>query len=206
MAFIPVPNVAQAQVFGRIDGQTTINDLYFATEAPPVTLGQLDALALALNDWFSASILTLLSASYSYEHVRVRDLTSQAGFVVERSDSAGPGGAGGAFVPNNVAPCISFRTAIAGRSGRGRNYIPGVPQSVISGNTISPGFIADTTIAYQGLLATGSFKPSGWTWVVVSRFTLNAPRPAGVANAVLSVLYTDTTVDSQRRRLPGRGI
>lgn len=206
MAFIPVPNVAQAQVFGRIDGQTTINDLYFATEAPPVTLGQLDALALALDAWFSASILTLLSASYSYEHVRVRDLTSQAGFVVERSDSAGPGGAGGAFVPNNVAPCISFRTAIAGRSGRGRNYIPGVPQSVISGNTISPGFIADTTIAYQGLLATGSFKPAGWTWVVVSRFTLNAPRPAGVANAVLSVLYTDTTVDSQRRRLPGRGI
>lgn len=205
MAFIPVPDVAQAQIFGRIDGQTTINDLYFASESPPVTLGQLEVLALGLADWFSASLLTLLSASFAFERVHVRDLTTQAGFSVDQSAGAGPGGAGGAFVPNNVAPCISFRTQIAGRSGRGRNYIPGVPQSVITGNTISPGFIADTTIAYQGLLDTGSFKPTGWTWVVVSRFTLNAPRPAGVANAVLSVLYTDTTVDSQRRRLPGRG-
>lgn len=205
MAFIPVPTVAQAQVFGRIDGQQTINDLYFASVSPPITLGQLDSLALALADWFTATVLTFLSASYSFERVHVRDLTTQAGFIAESANGAGPGGAGGAFVPNNVAPCISFRTSVAGRSGRGRNYIPGVPQSVVNGNTMTSGFMADMVAAYQQLLPSGSLHPDGWLWVVVSRFTANAPRPAGVANAVLSVLFADTTVDSQRRRLPGRG-
>lgn len=205
MAFIPVPDVAQAQIFGRLDGQVMINDLYFATESPPITLGQLDSLALSLADWFTSTVLTFLSASYSFERVHVRDLTTQAGFISENTNGAGPGGAGGAFVPNNVAPCISFRSSVAGRSGRGRNYIPGTPQSVVSGNNMTSGFMADMVAAYQQLLPSGGLHPDGWLWVVVSRFTLGAPRPAGVANAVLSVLFTDTVVDSQRRRLPGRG-
>lgn len=206
MPFIPVPTVAQAQIFGRIDAQTTINNLYFVSEGPPITPGQLATLALGLADWYSSTVLTFLSSAFAFERVHVRDLTTQAGFVAEDSNGAGPGGAGGAFVPNNVAPAISFRSAFAGRSGRGRNYIPGTPQSVVAGNTMAPGWMADLVAAYQQLLPSGSLKPVGWSWVVVSRFTLNAPRPAGVAFPVQTVLFTDTTVDSQRRRLPGRGI
>lgn len=205
MAFIPVPGVAQAQIVGRLDGQLVMNDLYFVSEAPPITLGQLQTLALGLSDWWVATMLTLLASTYVFQRTHVRDLTTQAGFAVDDANGAGPGGAGGAQVPNNVAPCISFRTAIAGRSGRGRNYIPGTPQGAVTANTLNAGYASDFVAAYQELLPSGTLRPTGWSWVVVSRFTAGAPRPAGVANAVLSVNFSDTIVDSQRRRLPGRG-
>jgi len=206
MPFIPVPNVAQVQVHGRIDGQTTINDLYFRSAGPPVTLAQVQTLGLALDAWVANTILTLLSSAWTYERVRVRDLTTADSFALDIADSAGPGGSGGAFVPQNVAPCVSIRTAFAGRSARGRNYLPGVPQGVITGNTIQALFMSDITIAYNNLLPGGTYEPDGWVWSVVSRFTGNAPRAVGVSFNVVTALFTDNVVDSQRRRLPGRGI
>jgi hypothetical protein len=41
--------------------------------------------------------------------------------------------------------------------------------------------------------------------VVVSRYHLGAPRVTGIATPVITYLATDNNVDSQRRRLTGRG-
>jgi len=46
----------------------------------------------------------------------------------------------------------------------------------------------------------------GADWVVVSRFHDNAPRTAGVVSFINAATVVDATVDSQRRRLPGRGL
>jgi len=205
MAFIPIPDTVLCQLVGRIDGQQTINDLYFTNTTPGVTLAEVTDLAEAVSSWYVSSMLTLLSSAFSLERIHARDLTSQASFSVDVNSGPAPGSSGGAFVPNNVAPCISFRTAFAGRSGRGRNYIPGVPQPVVDGNTLTPGFIADATAAYGSLLPGEGLVPAGWVWVVASRYTLGAPRPAGITYPVQSVIFTDNIVDSQRRRLPGRG-
>jgi hypothetical protein len=205
MAFIPVPGVAQIQVFGRIDGQQTINDLYFASGAVPITDTDLLALASAIDVWAGTAWVTLLSSAFTYQRVHARSLEGPAAPIADVTDSAAAGGAGGAFVPNNVAPCISFRSSAAGRSGRGRNYIPGVAQSVVDGNNLTGGFAADMVASYQSLLPGGAFAPDGWAWVIVSRFTAGAPRAEGIAQGVLRVLFTDLVVDSQRRRLPGRG-
>jgi hypothetical protein len=205
MAFIPVLDTAQVQLYGRIDGQQTVNDLYFTNTTPGITLGELGDLADAIRAWYVSSMLTLLSSAFSLERVHARDLTDQFSFAVDVNAGPSSGSSGGAFVPNNVAPCISFRTGTAGRSGRGRNYIPGVPQPVVDGNTLTPGFIADAQAAYGSLLPGEGMVPAGWVWVVVSRYTGGAPRPAGIATPVLTALFTDNIVDSQRRRLPGRG-
>jgi hypothetical protein len=75
----------------------------------------------------------------------------------------------------------------------------------VTGNTLNAGYASDFVIAYNDLLPGGVFEPDGWRWVVLSRYTAGAPRAAGVAFAVTRALFTDLTVDSQRRRLPGRG-
>jgi hypothetical protein len=43
------------------------------------------------------------------------------------------------------------------------------------------------------------------TWVVVSRFSGGVERVTGVTTPVVQAAYHDLNLDSQRRRLTGRG-
>jgi hypothetical protein len=43
------------------------------------------------------------------------------------------------------------------------------------------------------------------TWCVVSRHLDGLPRDIGITRKITTVILTDLTIDSQRRRLPGRG-
>jgi hypothetical protein len=69
--------------------------------------------------------------------------------------------------------------------------------------------IGDILAAYVALVA--AVEPDGWDHVVVSRFSgvdedgRPIPRVAGVSTVVLSYGVTDNNLDSQRRRLAGRG-
>lgn len=210
MAFIPVPQCAQVQIVGQIDGQETINDLYFS-HGSAITIVNLQALADAVDNWYWASILPELSNDFTYLRTIVTDLTTNTSGVAFQSANTGTGGVTGEANPNNVAACISFRTALRGRNWRGRNYIPGVPGSVVTLNTISPTFVTNVQAGYRLLKFGGTAIPGDWSWVVVSRFSgvdVNhkpIPRTSGVVELVTDALFVDSTVDSQRRRLPGRG-
>jgi hypothetical protein len=76
-------------------------------------------------------------------------------------------------------------------------------------NQIDSATAAAFVDAYSLLLDFG--QDIGASWVVVSRFSgVDAngdpiPRAAGVTTPITSVLVVDNIVDSQRRRLPGRG-
>lgn len=200
-----VANTAKATIRSLVDGQTMINDLSFRNEvsgsSDPIELGNL---ALALQNWYTASIIPLLSEDVVYGVTRVRDLSTDPGFEAEVSGSS-VGGVASEAAPNNVCAVPSFRTGVAGRSFRGRNYISGIPNSDISINVLSGDLVLAIIDAYGQLLPGGSVLPTNWEWVVVSYFTGGALRPVGLTSAITSVIFTDTVVDSQRRRLPGRG-
>jgi hypothetical protein len=114
--------------------------------------------------------------------------------------------------PGNVTMAVSFRTSAAGRSGRGRNYVPGLVDLRDGNSLLDDTYAGQVITAWQGLRAIAG--DDGWSQVVVSRFSgstivdgkkVPTPRAAGVTNVVTSTLLTDRTLDSQRRRLPGRG-
>lgn len=205
MAFIPVPNVAQIKVVQTMDGQRVINDLYFEQAAGPITSLQLANIAVGVADWWGLNILLQQSTAMHFDYVEATDLTVQNGLQVQSLANSGFGAIGGDFAPNNVALCVSFRTGQAGRSFRGRNYIGGVPDSQVLGNTFEGTWVTDILTAYNNIVGPGALG-GGWEWVVVSRFTGGAPRATGIATPVLTAIVTDTVVDSQRRRLPGRGV
>ncbi len=210
MPFIPVPQCAQVQIQGVIDGQETINDLYFS-HGTTIDITALQALADAVDNWYWASILPELSNDFTYVRTIVTDLTTNTSGVAFQSANTGPGGVTGESNPNNVAACISFRTALRGRNWRGRNFIPGIPGSVVTLNTIGNAFITNVQAGYRLLKFGGTTIPGDWSWVVVSRYSgvdVNGkpiPRTSGVVELVTDALFVDPTVDSQRRRLPGRG-
>jgi len=114
--------------------------------------------------------------------------------------------------PGNVTMAVSFRTSAAGRSGRGRNYIAGLVDLRDGNSLLDDVYAGQLVDAWSGLRTLGS--EDGWAQVVVSRYSgytivdgkkVPTPRAEGITNEVNTILLTDRTLDSQRRRLPGRG-
>jgi hypothetical protein len=82
--------------------------------------------------------------------------------------------------------------------------VPGIPKTAITANTVDSLTVSGIAAAYNQLLVVADGL--GADWVVVSRFHDNAPRTAGVVSFINAATVVDATVDSQRRRLPGRGL
>lgn len=203
MAFQPVVDVAQCVVEGRQDGQMVLNDLYFQISGGGITPTNIAELAEAVDDWGSGSLTPNLSSDYSYLRTVAVDLTTGTG-PTSTFTSPTTGGIASESAPNNVAACVSFRTASRGRSGRGRNFVAGVSNSAVALNTLSAPFMDDILTAYRLLIGPGTFL-AGWQWVVVSRKTAGAFRPAGLAIPIVDVIFTTPFVRSMRSREVGHG-
>jgi len=107
-----------------------------------------------------------------------------------------PGTQTGGSMPGNVTSTVSWRTGFAGPRRRGRTYMVDTPvDQVTAGETISG--------TRAGLLATW-----GQTLInalqVASKLLVVASHTYHTWTPVLSVIV-ETILDSQRRRLPGRG-
>lgn len=203
MPFIPVPNTVMAEIRMSMDFQRVENTLYFEFGLPP-TPANLVSLGNDLLNWYSTLMAPQQGLGVALREIFLTDLTSvTGGTFTQTPPSLITGSQVGEMLPNNVALAVSFRTAFRGRSFRGRNYFLGLVDSQVAQNTVTAGALAAITNIYQQLPA--SLGGSGSTWVVVSRFTNNAPRVTGIATPVTAALIVDSTVDSQRNRLPGRG-
>lgn len=203
MPFIPVPDVAQVRLEGVMDNQLTLNDLYFEISGGGINAAGLDNLCTNVADWWTLNVVNILSDDFASVRVTAIDLSSQTG-ALGSAPAAATGGVAIEAVPNNVAACVSFRTDQRGRSGRGRNYVPGIPGSQVALNTLDPGFITGLVGAYNLLIGAGTFVP-GWQWVIASRYTGGLPRVSGIAIPVTSVLMVGNSVRSMRSREIGHG-
>lgn len=205
MPFVPVPAVALAEVRMLLFGQQIENTLYFKFGGSPTTL-DMNGLGDDLIDWWDLQYSQPLSTQLTLREIAVTSLVSATAPAVVRTPSSPLAGKDDAPAsPGNVALAISFRTVNRGRSFRGRNFIPGIPNDQITGNTVASGVVEAIEGAYADLLTRHSISGDG-AWVVVSRFTAGAPRTTGVATDVTSASVVDPLVDSQRRRLTGRGL
>lgn len=203
MAFVPANNTVEAELRYVQSGEKTENTLYFQKEtAWDVT--SMTALANALKTWWHDNMAPLTTASVALREVYMTDLTSQDALALGVPLSPiDPGQQAVNPLPNSVAYCVSFRTSNRGRSARGRNYIGGIPESYVTQNSVSTGYQASVVASYALLIPLAAAQSC--TWVVCSRRHNNAPRASAVLYLIREVLAIDLTVDSQRRRLPGRG-
>jgi hypothetical protein len=210
MPFVPVPGCAEFELVYLYDGQICENTLWFKYDGAPDST-QLLATAAAIHTWFTGAFGPNLSSNVQLNVIRATSHDTIDGAAVDYTTglpevATGPDGG----APGNVAPCISFKTGVRGRSFRGRNYIVGIPEAELVRATIDSGWLGAVTNAYNAL--SDSTDPTGATWVVVSRFSgvdpdtkKPIPRAEGLSTPIISAAFTDNTSDSQRRRLPGRG-
>jgi len=203
MPFIPAPNVGQFNLLFSLDGQTVENVFHsrFASAPDVTTLG---LVGLAYKDWWVDNMAPILSPDISLVQVVAVDLTTDSGATATViTDLPHAGSNGESAVPNNVALCVSLRTANRGRSFRGRSYVAGLGESSVTVSRVNTILVGQIVSAYNELITTlqGIDAPL----VVVSKFHDRAARTEAVSTAVETALCIDNVVDSQRRRLPGRG-
>lgn len=210
MPFVPVDQTLMVEAVFEYNGQIVENTYYF-TMLDDWTEGDVSAILTAIKNIIVSDLMPLLAAGIK--------LVKLVGTLLDAVDSlslvlnVSPPVAGSGIatpLPNNVSYTITFLTAARGRSSRGRNYIAGfTTDDQLDANHIEEATRTGLLSFYDELRAVGS--DAGATMVVVSRFSgvdenkKPIPRTSGVTHAVTGFTTADNVLDSQRRRLPGRG-
>jgi hypothetical protein len=199
-SFIPVPNTIACHLRGTLNGEQVENTLYFH-KAEAWSVVTMEAFSAALALWYRTAIVGQLSKEYMYRECMAADLTTADGLLTV--DDTGAGLVGGNFSDassNQAAFCVRFSTGRRGRSYRGRNYIPGIPEDAVSGGRISTALANLLTTSYDVL--NGYDVLFGAQWVVVSRIADGVPRAYGISTQVVSASYSTLALASQRGRRP----
>jgi hypothetical protein len=201
----------QLRIVGRQEGQETNNIVNFvaATSVDDVEL----RLVVVFIQCFITNLLPVLTSKWSLEKVVWKKVTPVLGpeFIYIPS-GAGPGAGAANALPSYASACISIRSALGGKSHRGRMYIPGIPETA----TVDSQF--DLTHAFwAGLLAfcacvVGAFvvgDPPGansFQMEIYSRKIGGETFPYGASGYTPIVSLTpDQIVATTRSRKVGRG-
>ena len=207
MAYQPVAATALVELVYQVGTTIQENTLYFRHAATSWTPVELTTLGNEMAAWWEASIAPLASIDVSLVRVDVTDLSEQFGSkVVIPLDPAVPGEASTDRLPSNVSMAVTFTTGKRGRAFRGRNFVVGLVEGQVNDDQVNGSAVSLYLAAYNALLVGGSSQPTDATWVVVSRVVNQVVQmPTALTNPVLAAVVADDIVDSQRRRLPGRG-
>lgn len=203
MAFIPTPNTIRVSF--QFTWASQIVEISIAITKPTAwnatdmltTLGDLET-------WATGNLLPNLSSDLSLYNLTATSQQSSSAPVVELGVSPPVAGSlANPSVANNVTLATTFLTALRGRSYRGRAYTPGIDRTQLTTSTrYLTSLVSAITAAYAAINA--SLTVAGAEHAVISTQNGGAPRVTGVATPVTGY-RTESFVDSQRRRLAGRG-
>lgn len=202
MAFIPIPQSVQLCFDFVTAGQNWQVCIVAKKLSGSPSGADLAALALAGYNWWSADGRDLLSNEVTLRQARATDMTSQgAPVAIEVSGDAGT--VAQPSLPLGSALVTSLRTALRGRSYRGRQYWSGIPITAQDDPTnVTSTFATALGTAIGQLLS--DIAALGFDAVIASKQHNGAVTNPAATNEITDVIV-DTKLDSQRRRLEGRG-
>jgi len=166
-----------------------------------------DALDTAIKGHLTTSGLkALLATTTELLRVGIRDVRTANQPEFLGAGAALPGTAGGDPLPAQLAAVVTLRTALAGKSFRGRVYLSGADEAqndasghIAAGfNTAAALFITDvqTDMAAQGITLAVLSRPRFANLVP----PLDVMTYPGAITPVTAILTRDTEWDDQRRR------
>lgn len=205
MGFVPFPEVYKAEMVFTLHGQWVENVHYF-TSNNGQGAAEMQGLFEALDAWWSTTARGYAAADLALQKIKVTDMSAINAPATEYPVTVNKNGMlVGASLPANVTLAVHWSTYARGRSYRGRTYHLGLTEDKVTGSTVDAAFVTLLQASYEVLIeledptATYSYRK-----VVASRISNGVERQNGVATLV-TTCTVDPTIDSQRRRLPGRG-
>jgi hypothetical protein len=202
LPFQPAPNCIHFAIIGELAGQLIVNHIdYDLGEA--VTASNIANVADQVATIWDGAICPHLSQDYTFDHVHAVDLTDAVGFVADTGLAGTSGGVASPTEANNAAIVITYRTALRGRSFRGRTYLAGIPQSKrVSGIAVDETWVTSLITSFEDFTHFTGFVDSHP--VVLSR-TMAGVRLTTCEITPIVAFTANNIIDAQRRRLGGRG-
>jgi len=203
MAFQRVPNTVQVSAVFIQFGQR-VENVYDIENPDGVDAAAIVDCADLVANWVVDSYLPALANTLTFVACEGKNLDIEAGGVHASTIPAGQvGGASVSGEANNVSFCVSLRTARSGRSFRGRKYVCGIPTGQRIGDNLVGGYVTALVGIFNDLIAV--LAAADKALVVVNRIVDHVQLLEAVITPVVSAQAVDPTIDSQRRRLTGRG-
>lgn len=202
MAFIPAPNAVRLCLQFEWASQTVEICMGFLRNSA-VALADMQNLVDDMEIWRQDELNPLLSNQLTSKQWYGTILTtSSSPTLIQPITVDTAGGVANVSVPNNVALVTTFQTALRGRSYRGRAYTPGVHTGMLASSTeVGPTAAALFTSAYGAI--NGAID-ADWQHIVIS-YQNNGVMRTTAARTPVNGYRTEVRLDSQRRRLEGRG-
>lgn len=203
--FIPVANTMKVQLIYSLFAQN-IENVFNVISGGGLAVADLDRVEAVFASWWTATGRLQVSSSCSLVRIVADALGGVAGVHKEYTTGwTQAGSLGGTNVPGSVTTSVKLATGLRGRSFRGRIYWPGLVHGDISSGLLSTARRDGIAAAVNTLRTSLTADGSNDQLAVVSYCTGGIWRGAGVATPVTSA-SAHLLVDSQRRRLIGRGL
>lgn len=198
MVFQPVPDGVEV-VFDAVQNGVPVVNVYNVLDTESHDEARLGEIADTFKEWWDTFMAPIHNPSYVLQSIKATNLTSSAGPQVIRSYSTDNQGTNaGGEAAGNAAGVISWKTALIGRSFRGRTYVGAFSESAIaSAQTFDGAAVTAMLDAGTGLL--DALSAIGAALAVLSRVAAGVQRVAGLLTEIISVVV-DNKVDSMRRR------
>lgn len=182
-----------------------VNVLHYLV--PPAAVGDAAAATDYAADvqaaWTASGAAAYVDTNVGIDRVGVRDIRVANQAMQEAVVGAG-GTSASDILPKGTALCVTTRTALAGRSFRGRIYQAGLAENANDANGNPVAACAAAVAAFWDDLRSVQVSGNTWTMGVTSRVQNGVTLNPAVTNAVTSLLVRDLQWDSQRRRnVPG---
>lgn len=187
-------------------GGQVAQNIYHVHTGNDWSVEHLENLADLFYAWWTTTMKPLVSSGVALESIVARDLTEE--FDDEYAHNGAYPVAGtlaSPQVPFNSTTVASWRSGLTGRSTRGRTYHIGLGEAQCVGGLLENAAQVALQGAYEDLMEQISADSEPWQLGVLSRVQDGVPLANALLYPFLSVLM-DEALDSQRRRLPGRGV
>jgi len=197
-----VPGLMRLEAHFLQANQKVMNTHWLKSNLNETSPVQMELIAGTYVNWWSSVLKTYVSESVTLTEVVIKELVPDGQTILYTEDLPVSGNRASPALPNNVTLAVHWGTGRIGRSTHGRSYFIGLTQDMVGGNVCNSA--ADIQDAYDQLRTTFDNITINCEFAVVSFVHANAWRTTPLVTPITGVAV-DAIIDSQRRRLPGRG-
>jgi hypothetical protein len=204
--FIPCPQTAQIEIIYSM-GSLVFENVIHLQSTQTYTKEMLVNARETIDTWDLNTWRNYRSSVYFLTRIRSKGLDDQGGALEEYQLPSARAGTLNASVPMSPHTTFALKmtTNQAGRSYRGRIYVVGLAAQALQGGAAQVTQSAADGMATAWDTLRVALAANNHQLSVVSFMKDGQWRSEGVVTKIERISYTDLNVDSQRRRLAGRG-